>query len=376
MTKAKVGIYTPFNLRLGGGELYILSTARALSEAGYEVSVFSSRTYSGLRVKQLERDFGVDFRLSHVDEISKARKFDAWIAMDNYFAPMQPPKADRFIYHSQFPFPADIFSLNQRIKNLRLVSAFVVNSRFTESSLRDALPDPFHRTATIEVINPPAVFQDRGNPREQSSRNLGDSIFIANVGRFGTGGHRKNQASLIEALFRLRQMGPEDFRLRLLGGATTHDDFLEINHLKKLATDLFGKADTPVEFAVNASQARKHEVLRESRFYWHATGLGVNSVSEPHKLEHFGISPLEAMHRRSIPFVYGFGGPGEYVSFGVNGFLFNSIESLATLTFAANSLPSQEINRIQEEAVKTAGHYSYQRFAASWESLIERQLAN
>ena len=376
MTKASVGIFTPFNLRLGGGELYILSTARALSEAGHEVSVFSSRAYSGLRVKQLERDFGVEFRLTHVDEVSKAKRFDAWISMDNHFAPMQPPKADRFIYHSQFPFPADILSLSQRSKNLRLVNAFVVNSGFTESALRNALPNPFHSTATIEVINPPAVFQDRGDLKVQPSKKTGGAIFIASVGRFGSGGHAKNHASLIETLFRLRHIRPEDFRLVLIGGATTHDDFIEVTRLKDLASKLFGITDTPVEFMVNASQTSKNEVLRDSKFYWHATGLGVNSVSDPHKLEHFGISPLEAMHRRSIPFVYGFGGPSEYVNFGVNGFLYNSTDSLATLTSEVNSLPKPELHRIQNEAVKTAGNYSYQRFADSWQNLIERQLAS
>ena len=45
----------------------------------------------------------------------------------------------------------------------------------------------------------------------------------------------------------------------------------------------------------------------------HATGFGVDADEFPERLEHFGITPIEAASFGCIPVVYGQGGPLEVV---------------------------------------------------------------
>ena len=45
----------------------------------------------------------------------------------------------------------------------------------------------------------------------------------------------------------------------------------------------------------------------------HAAGFGVDADEFPERLEHFGITPIEAASFGCIPVVYGQGGPSEVV---------------------------------------------------------------
>ena len=45
----------------------------------------------------------------------------------------------------------------------------------------------------------------------------------------------------------------------------------------------------------------------------HAAGFGVDADEFPERLEHFGITPIEAASFGCIPVVYGQGGPREVV---------------------------------------------------------------
>ena len=66
--------------------------------------------------------------------------------------------------------------------------------------------------------------------------------------------------------------------------------------------------------------------------YWHFTGYGVDSSIHPEQVEHLGMTPLEAMASRTVPFCFNAGGPRELIESGKNGFLFNSPEELLQQT--------------------------------------------
>ena len=66
----------------------------------------------------------------------------------------------------------------------------------------------------------------------------------------------------------------------------------------------------------------------KSSYYWHFAGFGIDDTRNPELVEHFGITPIEAMAMRTIPFCFNAGGPKELIADGVNGFLFNDEKEL------------------------------------------------
>jgi glycosyltransferase involved in cell wall biosynthesis len=97
--------------------------------------------------------------------------------------------------------------------------------------------------------------------------------------------------------------------------------------------------------------------------YWHFAGFGVNALTNPEQVEHLGITPLEAMAARTIPFCYNEGGPRELIESGKNGFLFKSSEELLKHTSYFLSSPSLQ-SQMGDNAYQFANKsFRYNQFA-------------
>ena len=59
----------------------------------------------------------------------------------------------------------------------------------------------------------------------------------------------------------------------------------------------------------------------QSSIYWHAAGYG---ETDPTKMEHFGITTVEAMAGGCVPIVINLGGQKEIVKQTENGYLWNN----------------------------------------------------
>ena len=70
----------------------------------------------------------------------------------------------------------------------------------------------------------------------------------------------------------------------------------------------------------------------ESSIYWHAGGYGEDDALEPHRLEHFGITTVEAMAAKCVPVVIGKGGQRELIRHGEDGFLWYTTADLLGYT--------------------------------------------
>jgi glycosyltransferase involved in cell wall biosynthesis len=66
-------------------------------------------------------------------------------------------------------------------------------------------------------------------------------------------------------------------------------------------------------FYPNITRADLASLYERSAVLIHATGFGVDPEEFPEKLEHWGITPIEAASFGCIPVVYGRGGPKEVV---------------------------------------------------------------
>ncbi|MEK6758638.1 MAG: glycosyltransferase [Deltaproteobacteria bacterium] len=147
---------------------------------------------------------------------------------------------------------------------------------------------------------------------------------IVSVGRFFRHGHSKRQDVIIEAFKSLRKNGElEGWRLCLIGRFAERDRAY-VDELKMLGTG------SEVEFMTDISEDVKNAVLDRAMLYVHAAGYGLPDDDEnAERMEHFGISVVEAKLRGVVPIVINRGGPKELVEDGVDGFRFDTIEGLA-----------------------------------------------
>lgn len=196
---------------------------------------------------------------------------------------------------------------------LHTYDSILANSAFTASWLR--------RFWNVEsdVLYPPV---DTASFTPGRKRPL-----ILSTGRFFVGEHSKRQDVLLQAFRALVDSGVTDWELHLVGTVSERkrdrDYFAE---LQRLAAGL------PVTFHADADFATLQALSAQASLYWHAAGFGVNEEKEPLRVEHFGISVVEAMAAGAVPLAVGKGGVCEIVTPGANGMLWNTTAELVAAT--------------------------------------------
>ncbi len=189
-----------------------------------------------------------------------------------------------------------------------------------------------------EVVHPPVSLHKRG-PKER---------MILSVGRFFDleSGHCKKQAEMVKAFRMLVERGLEGWTYHLAGGCERrHMNYLE--EVTELARGL------PVEIHVGATGAQLKDLYSRASIYWHATGLGENEKAFPERLEHFGITTVEAMSAGAVPIVIGKGGQLEVLNDRVHGRHFRNLGELVDLTWEVTH-DDELRNRLSVSAEKRA----------------------
>ncbi len=309
----KVAIYSPYLDTFGGGERYMMSIAELLSGVG-EVDIFLDNHLNTFGKdylkKNLEERF--DLNLSKTNftpgSISKnSRNYDLLFYLTD--GSIFIPSAKKNILHIQSPLrgqPAN--SIWGKVK-LKFWDLIIYNSEFTKENSAD-----FWR-AKSEVIYPPVDIK-KIKPFKKKK-------YILSVGRFFGYLKDKKHTLLIETFKDLcKNKKMKDWNLNLAGAASDGDKPY-LNELKSLAEGL------PINFYPNISYDDLVKLYGESSIYWHAAGFGEN---DPTKMEHFGISTVEAMAGGAVPVVIGSGGQKEIVQNGKSGFLWNDVDALKGFT--------------------------------------------
>ncbi len=190
----------------------------------------------------------------------------------------------------------------------------VANSRFTATWVERL----WGRSS--EVLNPPVAGQPSGDKEP----------LILHVGRFfpPKAGHSKRQLELIDAFGRLVGAGKADgWALHLVGGCDD-EGAAYLDQVRAAVEDLL------VEVHANAPAATLRDLFARASIYWHATGLGEDPEAHPERMEHFGISTVEAMSAGAVPVAIGMAGQLEVFDDGVEGHHFASIDELVEHTAA------------------------------------------
>jgi len=124
----------------------------------------------------------------------------------------------------------------------------------------------------------------------------------------------------------------------------------------------------PVKFVVNPNFDKLKDLYAKSKFFWHAAGFGVDELAQPEKVEHFGITTVEAMSSGCLPVVIGKGGQKEIIVEGT-GYLCDDAKEIASKTETLLGNDSL-YKKSQAMAIDHAQKYSHSSFFSNQKKLL------
>lgn len=320
---------------LGGGEKYMLDIACILKKRGYECTFLWP--HESIR-EEITKRFGNGYEVNINTDFHK---------VDSFKKAFMLRSADLFVYQPDGSYPLSFAKKNIALMQVPLGTLSgtgfnawkrkrfepVFNSRFTRRFFARILP------VEHAPVWYPAVSEDCFKLRERKEQ------LIISVGRFFRHLHAKRQDVLIDAFIKAQSNGMLRNYSLVLAGSNEDNDY--VTQLKRKSRG------HRIEFALNVSRSQLLELYGKAKIYWHAAGYGINEKKYPEKVEHFGISIVEAMAARAVPVVYKAGGVKETVRHGYSGFHYVNRRELITYTNALTK-DKKLLQSVGENAQKTA----------------------
>ena len=343
----KASIYNPYLDTLGGGEKYILSFAKVLSEdLGFDVDV----EWGDKKIKEkLVNRFGIKLpnNINFIRDINRGEGYDICFWVSDGSVPTL--RARNNYLHFQVPFKnVNGDSLLNKMKLFR-IKKIICNSLFTKKII-----DKEYNVNSV-VLYPP-VDTNIFKPKRKEDT-------ICYVGRFSDLVQNKGHEYLIKAFKKLVKDNKFlNWKLILAGGVEVGvGNYLD--NLKKIAKGY------NIEFVESPEFNNILDIYGKSKFFWSAAGYGVDEEKNPEKLEHFGITLIEAMSAGAIPIVYNGGGYSEIIEDGKNGFLWDNLDGLIKFSKQVVN-KSLELRRMSKNTQERSGMYSYEKFRKTITEII------
>lgn len=308
----KIGFFNPYLNSLGGGERYVCTLADHWSTM-HDVCIF---WHDREIIPLAEKRFHV--QLHNVTVVSDYKPnmpflkrqallsgYDLVFIVSDGSIPF--PFAPRNILLFQAPFARISYPWWKRVRHTQTV----VYSAFVKEHI-DSVIGKY-----AKVIAPPVDTQAMV-PKTKTHT-------ILSVGRFSASYEAKKHDVLIQAFQRGYKEGLFSSWQLIIAGGLLDEDIGYFQILKKLTKGF------PITLIPNCSFDMLQKLYGEAACYWHAAGYG---ETDPTKMEHFGITTVEAMAAGCIPVVYAAGGQPEIVSDGKSGFLWHTPDQLLEKTKA------------------------------------------
>lgn len=344
----KALIFDPYLDALGGGERYVLSFGNVLLDAGFSVDIAWNNPDT---LKEAGKRFGQDYSRLNVSQEAYQNSYGKPSIYQKY---KFQKKYDLIFWVSDGSFPflfgkKNFLHLQVPFTNLgkngylmflkkMFISRYICNSAFTKNTFASNIP-----SKKLIVLYPPVDTKKMSANKKEK--------WIISVARFDSPLHHKRQDVLIDAFRKLYQKHP-DYKLLLAGGSKNESTI----------TDLIKKAKgLPVEFILNPKFTILHDLYSKSRFFWHAAGFEIDETKNPEKVEHFGITTVEAMSASCIPVVIKKGGQKEIINHGSNGYLCTDTNELVRYTSELIGNPKKRL-KIKKQARKNAVEFSLENF--------------
>ncbi|PIY79883.1 MAG: hypothetical protein COY81_00125 [Candidatus Pacebacteria bacterium CG_4_10_14_0_8_um_filter_43_12] len=307
----KICFYSPYlPTHFGGGEKHLFDVALIAAQSHQVKIAISDRLVAASGLQSIKRSYqqflgcsldSLSFistplgsKKSFLHKLWWTKQFDGlyYVSDGSLFFSL----AQHNYLHLQVPFSNSMSALIDRLKLLNWDSKNT-NSVFTKQVIERYWP-----TTIDAVINPMVDLDEFKSDRPQKKP------YILSVGRFFRQLHSKRQDVLVEAFKSLRSKYPKEtkeWQLILVGSVEDTDYFEEI-----VATS----HNLPIVIKTDVNRAELVKLYQQSSIYWHATGYHIDQAKEPTKVEHFGISTLEAMAAGMVPVVQAKGGQLEILT--------------------------------------------------------------
>ena len=392
----RVGLYNRRLVTLGGGERHSLAIAAYLARRDHEVQVIGHTPVDLAAVGQrLGLDLrGVEARCvparppHELGEMTAV--YDLFINASNWdFVPPQAHKNALLVY---FPYPAG----NLLPAQLRFQIGNLLRSRVL-APLYPLLFERWWRAAGVRLANPihpdfltavrgyDLIWANSEFTRHWISRYWmlpADLLYppvavhrfkpgikkrtIVSVGRFFSGVHNKQHGMMIDVFRQLLDQGVAGWTLQLIGALTPgqiHQEYLDNIRIQAQGY--------PIELCVDVPFDRLVQLYGAGAIYWHAAGYGVDEQKAPDRLEHFGITTVEAMAAGCVPVVLGKGGQTEIVRPGHDGFLWYTSADLVAQT--RRLIENTRLrDRLSAAAVEASRRFDQHHFEAQLAASLNR----
>lgn len=354
----KIGIYSPYLDTVGGGERYMLSIAEILSKE-YPVDIFLDTHLATLDIDKIKEKTSrlLDLDLSEVKfvkapfgrgigiwERSKfLKKYDLLFYLTD--GSIFYSSSKKSILHIQSPIKVSNGNFWKKIKKSSW-DLIIYNSKFTKENCQK------YWGLKSEVIYPPVNIESFNSRKKKKQ--------ILTVGRFFGFLKDKKHSLMINTFKKMADSGKvKDWSFHLVGGAGEGDK----EYVKELQ-DIAG--GYPVYLHPNLPFEELKKMYGESSIYWHAAGFG---ETDPTRMEHFGITTVEAMASGCVPVVINLGGQKEIVEEGVSGLLWDEPEEMEskTMSLMGDEKLTEKLSKSAQESVRK---FSKEEFSKKIKDLL------
>ena len=198
----------------------------------------------------------------------------------------------------------------------------------------------------------------------------GKSKIILSVARFESCGSKK-QLEMIRAFLKLCKRDhrvKQEWRFIIAGGSEEDNPYLN-----KVKREISTMKAANVAVMSNLTNADMLKLYGEASIFWHGCGLG---EKDPHLVEHFGMTTVEAMQNYCVPIVINGGGQREIIEHEISGFLFSTVEEL--LSWTSKVIDDDELRKsIAQRAYERSHRFNADMFkkdALSFFANVENRL--
>jgi GT2 family glycosyltransferase len=357
--KMSLGIYDHALHLIGGGQKYVCTMASILQDQ-FDTIYIANKDVDRT---DLESWYCLDLSKCHLKimklpfyEERNVDAIDPALATQEVLNPFEPISQESGRY--------DVFivaNTNEKVKPLAPICIFICcfperyrGAYFTVDDYTFIISISTYTNAWMKkrwdltpfrVLYPPV---DMGVPRAKKEK------LILSEARFEIGGSKK-QKELIRAFDMLLKRNPhllDEWRLLLVGGSLPNNSYLQ--EVRALAATYAGR----IEVRVNVPATELQALYAKTAIFWHACGL---NETDPHLIEHFGMTTVEAMQNYCVPVVINGGGQREIVEKGKSGFLFNTLDELCQYTLQLITDPDL-LRKLQEGAYEQSQRFTRARF--------------